>query len=213
MSETRRLEAFSDGVLAIAITLLVLDLTVPTRAQLAVGGRTLGQALAAQWPSYAAYVVSFLTIGVIWINHHAMLRRLVSVDHTLLMLNLLLLMFIGVLPFTTSLMAAYLRSNQGQHHAAAAQHLAAGVYAGSFAAMALAFYAMQHHALSRRVHLLQPGLDRAARRVIDRRNRAGVPPYFVAIASAPLSSYLTLGICGAIAVFYALPNTTSDGAA
>ena len=72
-----RLEAFSDGVFAIAITLLVLELDVPHPAD---GG--LAHALAEQWPAYAAYVVSFLTIGIIWINHHAVMANLVAVDRT-----------------------------------------------------------------------------------------------------------------------------------
>lgn len=87
-----RVEAFSDAVIAVAITLLALNLHVPTPA----GSRSLAHALADEWPSYAAYVVSFTTIGIIWINHHAMLRRIVNVDHTILILNLLLLLTIGV---------------------------------------------------------------------------------------------------------------------
>ena len=88
------------------------------------------------WPNYAAYVVSFLTIGIIWINHRAMLSRLRSLDHTVLSLNLILLMTIVVLPFSTSLMAAYLRSPQGEK-------LAAAVYGGSFLLMGLAFFGLQ----------------------------------------------------------------------
>ena len=79
-----RLEAFSDGVIAIAITLLVLELDVPKPES----PGTLAHKLAEQWPSYAAYVVSFVTIGVIWINHHAMLRRVQTVDHWVLVHNL-----------------------------------------------------------------------------------------------------------------------------
>src|SRR5215211_1586279 len=104
-----RLEAFSDGVFAIAITLLVLDIHVPTPQP----GANLADELGAQWPSYAAYVVSFLTIGIIWINHHAMFRRAREVDHGIMTLNLLLLLCVGVLPFTTALMAAYLKEGQG----------------------------------------------------------------------------------------------------
>jgi hypothetical protein len=80
---------------------------------------------AQEWPSFAAYVISFATIGIIWINHHVMIRRLKTVDHTILMLNLVLLLSIGLLPFTTALMAAYLNQAHGQH-------LAAAIYSGSF---------------------------------------------------------------------------------
>ena len=102
-------------MIAIAITLLVLELDVPRPES----PGTLAHKLAEQWPSYAAYVVSFVTIGVIWINHHAMLRRVQSVDHAVLIFNLLLLLLIGVLPWSTALMAEYLREAEGQHLAAA----------------------------------------------------------------------------------------------
>ena len=119
-----RLEAFSDGVFAIAITLLVLDIHVPEP----MSGTDLAGELGAQWPSYVAYAVSFLTIGIIWINHHAMIRRLRAVDHEVLVANLLLLLFVGLLPFTTHLMATYLKEGEGDH-------LAAAIYSGSFLAI------------------------------------------------------------------------------
>jgi uncharacterized membrane protein len=101
---TGRLEAFSDGVLAIAITLLVLGIAIPPP------DTALGAALLRLWPSYLAYVVSFLVIGAIWINHHAMFRHIVRVDGTLLVLNLLQLMVFAFLPFPTSVLAeAFLR--------------------------------------------------------------------------------------------------------
>ena len=99
---TNRLEAFSDGVLAIAITLLVLELTVPE-----VGERGLLDALAAQWPEYLAYLVSFATIGAIWVAHSAVTEYLEEVDPTTLRINLLLLFFVSLLPFTTRLLAEY----------------------------------------------------------------------------------------------------------
>ncbi len=193
-----RVEAFSDGVLAIAVTLLVFDIGVPSPLAHA----SLGHALAERWPHFVAYAVSFLTIGVIWINHHITLRRLATVDHTLLVLNLLLLMIVALLPWSTSLMATYLRESQGQH-------LAAAIYAGSFLAMSCVFYALHHHSLVRRPHVLTPQLGEAERRAIKRRNLTGLPPYVVATAAAPLSSYLTLAICGAVAVYYALPTRSS----
>lgn len=195
-----RLEAFSDGVIAIAITLLVLDIHVPSLD--AAGG--LAAALGRQWPSYVAYAVSFLTIGIIWMNHHAMLRRLREVDHQALVLNLLLLMLIGVLPFTTALMAAYLRQSSGER-------LAAAIYGGSFLAMSLAFYALQRHFLFGRRQLVHDHIDAQARRAIERRNRAGIVPYVVATALAAVSPYVTLAITAAIAIYYALPTTVTAG--
>jgi uncharacterized membrane protein len=198
MSKTR-LEAFSDGVIAVAITLLALDLHVPDPA----GPGTLAHGLAEQWPNYAAYVVSFLTIGIIWINHHAMLRRLVGVDHAILLLNLLLLLTIVVLPFSTALMAEYLKASHGQN-------LAAGVWSGSFLVMALAFFAMQRHLLTAKQPLLHQHLTPEVRTWVLRRNAAGLIPYAIATATAILSPYLTLAICAIVAVFYALPGTTAD---
>jgi uncharacterized membrane protein len=196
---TARLEAFSDGVIAVAITLLVLNIQVPVvNTQAAHGCRTLGCELADQWPVYAAYVVSFLTIGIIWINHHVMIRRLREPDHMILFLNLLLLMSIALLPFATSLMAAYLRKSEGQH-------LAAAIYSGAFLVMALFFTALNRHLLLVKPHRLREQLPLKRRRQILARSVSGVIPYAIATALAVVSSYLTLAICGALAAFYALP--------
>jgi uncharacterized membrane protein len=164
---------------------------------------TLAHKLWEQWPSYAAYVVSFVTIGVIWINHHAMLRRVQTVDHSALVFNLLLLMLIAVLPWTTALLAEYLREDDGQH-------LAAAIYGGSLLAMALSFFAMQRHLLVARPELVVETIGPAERKAIMRRNMVGLLPYVIATAVAPLSSYLVLAICGAVGVYYALPATTSS---
>jgi uncharacterized membrane protein len=164
---------------------------------------TLAHKLWEQWPSYAAYVVSFLTIGVIWINHHAMLRRVQTVDHSVLIRNLLLLMLIAVLPWTTALLAEYLREDDGQH-------LAAAIYGGSLLAMALSFFAMQRYLLVANPELVVETLGPAERKAIMRRNMVGLLPYVIATAVAPLSSYLVLAICGAVGLYYALPVTTTD---
>jgi len=194
-----RIEAFSDAVIAVAITLLALDLHVPDPG----GSASLAHRLGEQWPNYAAYVVSFLTIGIIWINHHALLQRLVSVDHAILVLNLLLLLTIGVLPFSTALMARYLDASHGQNFAAV-------VYGGSFLLMSLAFFAIQRHVMRTKQHLLQDHVTPEVRRAVLRRNAIGLLPYAVATVGALVSPYLTLAICGAVAVFYALPSTTFD---
>jgi uncharacterized membrane protein len=194
-----RVEAFSDGVIAVAITLLALDLDVPKTS----APGTLAHNLGAQWPHYAAYVVSFVTIGIIWINHHAMLRRIRAVDHAILMLNLALLMTIVVLPFSTALMAEYLKATHGQK-------LAAAVYGGSLLLMSVAFFAMQQHLLRAKPYLLEQHVTPARRRALLRRNFTGLPPYAIATLAAIASPYITLAICAAIAAFYAAPGTTSD---
>lgn len=179
-------------------TLLALDLHVPDPA----GHGSLLDHLGDQWPSYAAYVVSFLTIGIIWINHHAMLRRLLSVDHTIMVLNVVLLLAIGILPFSTAMMAQYLRASQGQN-------VAAVVYGGSFLALSIVFFTMQRHLLIAKQHLLQNYPTAEVRRSVLRRN-FGLLPYAVATVAGILTPYLTLAICAVLAVFYGLPTTTSD---
>ena len=197
---TSRLEAFSDGVIAVAITLLVLNLGVPDPASTP----HLAHTLATKWPEYAAYVISFLTIGIIWVNHHAMIGRLREADHMILLLNLILLLTIGVLPFATDLMATYLRAGSGEH-------LAAAIYAGAFLVMGIAFAALNRHILFDKSHLLDGQLPPERRRQILMRSVSGLIPYAVAVAVAPLSPYATLAICGVLAAFYATP-VASGGA-
>ncbi|MGZ4297279.1 MAG: TMEM175 family protein [Solirubrobacteraceae bacterium] len=196
------MESFSDGVIAVAITLLILDIKVPAQGT----HETLLHALLADWPHYAAYVVSFLTIGIIWINHHAMISRLGQADHSILILNLLLLMSIVALPFTTELMAAYLRSSSGES-------LAAGIYSGSLLAMSLIFAALNRHILLERAHMLRAELPLEERRRVLSRSITGLVPYLLATILAVVSPYATLAICGAVAVFYALPVASGGSAA
>jgi uncharacterized membrane protein len=193
---TGRLEAFSDGVIAVAITLLVLNIGVPSFAETRHYG--LAGALWRHWPVYVAFVTSFLTIGIIWINHHVMIRRLREPDHMILFLNLLLLMSIAVLPFATSLMATYLRESRGQH-------LAAGIYSGAFLVMALFFATLNRHIMLVKPHRLREELPLERRRQILRRTISGVIPYAIATALAVVSPYVTLAICIGLAVFYAFP--------
>ena len=109
---TGRLEAFSDGVFAIAITLLVLDLSVPTSSF-----GSLWHGIAAQWPSYLAYVTSFVTIGGLWMAHQGIFRRLASADATVMRLNLVLLMVVSFLPFPTGLMAKAIQNTEAERAA------------------------------------------------------------------------------------------------
>ena len=123
-----RLEAFSDGVFAVAITLLALDLRVDGPGQ-----GTLADQLGHQWPVFAAYVVSFFVIGIVWVNHHALFTSFARVDRSLLFLNLLLLLWIAAIPFATSTMATYLRTDGGD------AHLAAALYSAVLEGMSLSF--------------------------------------------------------------------------
>jgi uncharacterized membrane protein len=191
-----RLEAFSDGVFAIAITLLVLELRVPPP-----GSGELGHELLKEWPSYAAYIVTFLTIGIIWINHHAAFSRLRAVDHSILMLNLLLLLTVSVLPFTTALMAKYLKEGEGER-------LAAGVYGGSLLVMGAVFVAVNRQILLKRPQLLKQKMAPETARRLLYFAALGQIPYVLAVALAFVSPYITLAICGLTAVYYSLPVAT-----
>lgn len=194
---TGRLEAFSDGVIAVAITLLALNLPLPpTHEQL-----PLATYLGQRWPSFAAFVVSFVSIGIIWMNHHAMIRRLASADTKLLFLNVLLLMTVCLLPFTTALMGEYLRASHGQQ-------LAAAIWGGSFLMMGTMFLTVQRHLVVVRPQLLDARMTDKMRRAVMRRNAAGVIPYALATAGAALSPYVTLAVCALIAAYYVLPGTT-----
>lgn len=139
-----RMEAFSDGVLAIAITLLVLELAVKPP------GTPLEQFLNA-WPSYLAYVVSFLTIGAAWIGHNALTDRLDRADVILLRLNLLFLMAVAFLPYPTRLIA------EAGHEEVEAERVAVVVYGLTLLAIRLTFFLMDIY--SRRERLLQPTDD------------------------------------------------------
>ena len=198
---TTRLEAFSDGVFAIAITILVLDLRVPPPA-LAHDGR-LGHLLLGLWPNYASYVVSFLVIGIIWVNHHAVVMTIAVVDRTLLYLNLLLLFFVVLIPFGTATMAAYLTVG-GQD-----ARVAMVLYGGIFQGMGLSFGAIFGWTLrDGRTHR---SLPTAARRAAWLRFGIGNLGYAVAIVVAltptSWSAPAALALIGLVAVYYIAERT------
>jgi uncharacterized membrane protein len=185
---TNRLEAFSDGVFAIAITLLALDLPRPD-------GPDLWHELGAAWESYAAFVVSFLTIGIIWLNHHALIDRIARADRTLLFLNLFLLMWVSIIPWPTGLVADRL----GEDGAEAA----VVIYSGVFLAMGITFRAVWVHA--RNAGALA-ALSAAQIAHLDRRNAFGLGTYAVAVALAFVMPAASLALCFLVAAYYLLPD-------
>ena len=189
-----RLEAFSDGVFAVAITLLVFNLAVPVP-----GHGLLGRQLVMHWPSFAAYLVSFLTIGIIWVNHHTLFRNFADVDRTMLFLNLLMLFFVVTIPFATATMAAYLRSG------GADASLAAAIYQGVFLCMSLAFGGLFWWSI-RHGHLAVPLTGAAARAALVRFT-IGNLAYAVAIGVAYLSAPVSLLISLLVAVYYVFEQT------
>ena len=191
---TGRLEAFSDGVIAVAATLLVLNIVVPSLKH----DESLAHALVDQWQLYVAYAVSFITIGIIWINHHVMISRLRTADHAMMMLNLLLLASIAVLPFATSLMAAYLRKSHGQNLAAGGVLRRVPVDVGGIRLAEPADSVREGAPAAAGAQLCAAAPDL-------RQGDDGLIPYAIATALAVVSPYVTLAICGAVAAFYALP--------
>ncbi|MEU5256337.1 TMEM175 family protein [Streptomyces longwoodensis] len=190
---TNRLEAFSDGVFAIAITLLVLDLNVPEPDSL--HGRTLAFALAHQWPAYFAYLVSFLVIGIIWINHHAMCALARRVDRTTLFANLFLLLTVSVIPFPTRLLATYLTARHTDASTAAA------IYAAIMVAMGLAF-TLLFLAFTRDARVLRTPLPPQALRAAGWRFGIGGVCYLATIAIAYLSPVAMLATHALLALYY-----------
>jgi uncharacterized membrane protein len=192
VSDTKRTEAFSDGVLAIAITLLVLDLSVPARNDL---HGSLAHALAREWPAYGSYVTSFLIIGIIWVNHHTVFQLIGRIDRIALFLNLLLLMTVVTIPYTTRLLATYLTANSGARTAAI-------VYSAVMVAMSCAFAGFYAY-IAHRPALLADGVDPVAVRAsIVRFSAVGLVLYIGTVVVAIFSALLCLLAHFAIALYY-----------
>jgi uncharacterized membrane protein len=196
-NDTARLEAFSDGVFAIAITLLVLDIRLPQA-----DGATLAQLLGELWPSYLAYVLSFVTIGIMWANHHSVMRLIGRCTHGLIVANLFLLMTISFLPFPTHVLADSLRET------GAIRRTGALFYSGTFIVIAVAFQALWQTA-GRNNRLIVPGREAAAEEV-TRSYRLGVPMYTVTTLVALWKPIASVVLVGAIALFWLIPRGRAD---
>ena len=189
-----RLEAFSDGVFAVAITLLVLEIAIPT-------GDHLWHKLGEEWPSFASFFVSFWVIGIIWVNHHGVLDHLKRADLPILYLNVFVLMAVVLIPFATALMAEHLNSGEDEH-------VAAAVYAASFLLMAIAMGTLWEYITRRRKELGVELSDEEVRR-ITRAFHIGNPFYAAAVAMAFISPAIVLVIIGAMAVYYMVSGMRS----
>jgi len=194
--DSDRLEAFSDGVFAVAITLLALDLVVPGPD---IKGMSLAGKLFEHRTAFAAFVVSFLTIGIIWVNHHTLLKNFARIDRPLLFINLLLLFFVVCIPFATSTFAAYLPA--GRFDAS----VAAAIYNGVFEGMSLSFCLMFWWAI-RREHL-KIALTPAAARTATIRFGIGNIAYIAAIGVAFISPTAAFVISAVVAVYYMFEQT------
>jgi uncharacterized membrane protein len=192
--KTGRLEAFSDGVFAVAITLLILEINVPE-------GEHLWHQLKEEWPSFASFFISFWVIGIIWVNHHGLLDHLKRTDRPVLYLNLLVLMTVVFIPFSTALMAEHLKSG-------ADEKVAAVVYALAFLAMGIAFNLFWTYIVKHRRELGVEIPDEEVRRM-SVGFMIGSPLYAVAVIVAFISPAVVLIIVGAVAAYYMVAGMRS----
>ena len=187
---TGRLETFSDGVFAIAATLLVLEFSVTST-------ENLGHQLLHLWPSYLAYVTSFLTIGIIWMNHHHTVSLLGRIDRTMLFVNNVLLLTVAFLPFPTGLVGKAIQQGHGEQAAALA-------YAGTLVVMAALHQVWWRYARVNR-RLIADGTPDSALRAVDRAYLPGLPMYGTVFVLAFFSPLAAVCLTLAIAAFY-LPS-------
>ncbi len=180
-----RLSAFSDGVIAIIITIMVLELKVPHEASLA--------AVTALWPVLISYALSYLVVALIWINHHHLLLYIRHADSLILYSNLLLLFLASLIPFFTEYMAATRMAR-----------FSTAVYAANFVAVAIAFMLFEH-----RVSLQIDPDDREiqqARRLANHRNWLALGLYLLAVPAAYLHPALALGLILLNALLFVVPD-------
>lgn len=190
--ETSRLEAFSDGIFAIAITLLVLEIKVP-HFEGAATSQALSDALLKQWPSYLALVTSFFTVLIMWVHHHLVFRMVGRADTNLLFVNGLLLLFISVVPFPTAVLAEYMGTP--------AAPSACTLYAGFFVGISVCFQLLVMSAF--RPTVLSPTASKATIHRLRRSYWAGPPLYLLATLTAPFFPLASIGICTALWIFWA----------
>lgn len=196
MNKTR-FEAASDGVFAIAITLLVLGLTVPVIHP--AFDSTLSAALVRLWPNFLAYILSFAVIGIMWNNHHMLFRSVQFVDRTTFFLNLLLLGVTAFIPFATAVMGTY----PGLKPATV-------LYGFTLDAAAITYNAILLYLIRRRAFL--PAVSDEMLRQTVFHYRVGLTTYLLATAIAFVWPWVSFALYGAIAIYYLFPrgvDTTS----
>jgi len=196
-----RVEAFSDGVFAIAITLLVLTIAQPSSSSY----RDLGHQLWDRWPSLAAYVVTFAVIGIMWLNHHSIFNNLERVDRPLVYLNQLLLLTVVFLPYPTGVLGEALRRGEGTKVAAVAYTVAMAVNAYCWGALWL-------YASSGR-RLLGPSFPEERRGAATLAFSMGSVVYTLAIGIAFINAYAALAFQALVAVYYAVDPISRRAAA
>lgn len=203
--ETGRLEAFSDGVFAIAITLLILQIPLPDEAK---NASSLLTQLGNQWATYLAYLVSFLTILIMWVNHHIIFRLIHRTDQLFLILNGLLLMVITFVNYPMAVLARSLQSPD-RPGLSADQHTAALFYNGTFIVIAIIYNLLWRYA-SHNHRLLSKGADPLMVEAINKQYRFGPLFYVAAFLLAFLSVWASLVLNLLFAVYFALTGRTKS---
>jgi TMEM175 potassium channel family protein len=189
--ETGRIEAFSDGVFAIAITLLVLTMKAPNASELGAGG--LGPALLALWPHYLAFVTSFAIILDMWVNHHRIFTLVRRSDHVFLYWNGLLLLLITFLPFPTNVLAEYMLHPETT--------VAGGVFTGTVVMIALMFKGLWRYA-AKDGRLLARNANPENVKQVTNQHRYGPIMYLAAFALSFVSTGASVALCLCLAVFF-----------
>lgn len=192
--ETGRLEAFSDGVFAVAITLLVFSLQVPPLSSNTSSSGGLATHLSMLWPSYVAFFISFATILIMWISHHNMLKLVHKSDTLFMFANGFLLLLVTLVPFPTQLVATYLETP--------AATTACAVYSGLFVIINIAYNLLWLSAVYQH-RLLKANVPHVVIRIRTRMYLLGFPSYLLALLSALWSPLMSIGICGILWIFWA----------
>ncbi|GAC1359346.1 MAG: TMEM175 family protein [Ktedonobacteraceae bacterium] len=199
LKETGRIEAFSDGVFAVAITLLVLNIQAPPPHDPLLQDGKLLSFLGSLAPTYLAFVTSFATIGVMWVNHHKLYTHIKRADNTLLLLNLLLLLVIVFIPFPTALMAGYILQPD--------YHVAAILYCVTFLLMAFCFNVLWWYA-SYKNRLIDPNSSEREVSAITKQYRYGPLFYVFTTALAFFYPPASIGADLLLTLFFAVPGRT-----
>jgi uncharacterized membrane protein len=186
---TTRLETFCDGVFAIAATLLILEVH---RAD-----GSVAHGLVHAWPSYVAYAISFLTIGIIWVNHHTVMQQIDRVDRTFLFISVVFLMVVAFSPYPTRVLAETLRDGS---------RAAAFAYGLTFTLMAICYGALWFYAAAGN-RLIAADADPRIVSGISRSFAPGSVIYGLATLSSLLSAYLAVALYAAIALFYVVESS------
>jgi uncharacterized membrane protein len=203
-SETYRLEAFADAVFAIAITLLIIEIRLPPHDEVVRRGG-LGPTLLNLWPSYLAYLLSFIVIGIMWANHYNVMKLIDRADHRFISLNLLLLLCIAFLPFPTAVMAEHLNNPHERS-------VGVAFYCGCFTVTAVFYFLMWRHAAKDR-RLIASHVPDDAVRAVTRTYAPGFLLYLAATVLAFAHVAISLAIVLGLAIVYMLPRAGAHAAA